>query len=483
MGKHDQEQRRAGKRSQRERQRPQTPPRADTLGGTGAEPSLQQLVESALGAVLYAPQDAYDLVLDQGASALSEPAARWPRTGRTVLVVTGALLARLWRAGWQPADLARAVRRELTPRHLRLAVDLIAAEARGYPAATLEPRWAGQLRELEASAWWGEDDGFLPGVADRERADRFAVATLLLELFRLIGRLPPITLLTPPPGAAGGRAPSGRTPGGSEPRMLGRIRALLAKAESTDFPEEAEALTAKAQQLMAQHSIDEALLAAGSGSGSEPGACRIGIDNPYEAPKAVLLDAVADANRARSVWSKDLGFCTVVGFPADLEAVELLYTSLLVQATSAMNGAGARRPGGRGGGREERATAGRGPAARGGGPAADGGARTKSFRQSFLIAYASRIRERLAEATAQATEEALADERAAGRAGGPTDSEPALLPVLAAREEAVQETTDRMFPTLKAGRAVRANDYEGWTQGRAAADRARLHGHSEALPH
>ena len=468
MGRRSQEHRRTDQREQ---------------GGPGAEPSLHELVESALGAVLYAPPDRYDLVLDQGASALSEPAARWPRTGRTVLVVTGALLARLWRAGWQPADLVRAVRRELTPRHLRLVVDLIAAENRGYAAAALDPRWSGQLRELEAAAWWGEDDGFLPGVAARERADRFAVATLLLELFRLIGGLPPITLLAPPPGAAGDRPQSGPRPGGvGEPRMLGRIRALLAKAESTDFPEEAEALTAKAQQLMAQHSIDEALLAAGTGGDHEPGACRIGIDNPYEAPKAVLLDAVAEANRARSVWSKDLGFCTVVGFPADLEAVELLYTSLLVQATSAMNGAGTRR-----GARPEaeRVTAGRAGAVRGGGPAVDGGARTKSFRQSFLLAYASRIRERLAEATAQATEEALAGERAAGRGGEPgaAGGEPALLPVLAAREAAVQGTTERMFPTLRAGRAVRANDYEGWAQGRAAADRARLHGHSEALPH
>jgi len=473
MGKRDQEHRRTG------RQEP---------GRSGAESSLHELVESALGAVLYAPAEHYDLALDQGASRLSEPAARWPQTGRTVLVVTNALLARLWRAGWQPADLVRAVRRELTPRHVRLAVDLLAAEARSYAAAALDPRWSGQLRELEAATWWGEDDGFLPGVAARERADRFAVATLLLELFRLIGRLPPITLLAPPPGSTGERVLSGPVGGGgSEPRMLGRIRALLAKAESTDFPEEAEALTAKAQQLMAQHSIDEALLAAGAGGGQEPGACRIGVDNPYEAPKAVLLDAVAEANRARAVWSKDLGFCTVVGFPADLEAVELLYTSLLVQATGAMNSAGGRGGNGREGARgQERVTAGRGPAARGGGPAADGGARTKSFRQSFLIAYASRIRERLAEATAQVTEEALAGERQAGR-GGAEDrlaagSELALLPVLAAREEAVQESTERMFPTLKAGRAVRANDYEGWTQGRAAADRARLHGQSEAIP-
>ena len=424
------------------------PPRAES------EPPLRELVEAAFGAVLYAPEDHYHLALDQGASALSEPAARWPQTSRTVLLVTGSMLARLWQSGWQPADLARSVRRELTPRHLRLTVDLIAAETRDYAAAALDARWSGQLRELEAAAWWGADDDFLPGIAKRDRADRFAVATLLLELFRHIGRLPPITLLTPPPGSAGTRTSSvsfvQKT--GNEPRMLGRIRALLAKAESTEYPEEAEALTAKAQQLMAQHSIDEALLAASSGSSSEPGACRIGIDNPYEAPKAVLLDAVAGANRAKSIWSKELGFCTVVGFPADLEAVELLYTSLLVQATSAMNSAGVQ-----GGGR--------------------GSSRTKSFRQSFLIAYAARIRERLSEATARVTEEALAGQHAAG------GSSVALLPVLAAREEAVEGWTERMFPSIKSSRAVRANDYEGWTQGRAAADRAQLHGHNGALPH
>jgi hypothetical protein len=259
MGRNSQKRRQAGQ------QHAHTPPRAHPPR-TGSEPSLRELVEGAFGAVLHAPEDRYHLALDQGASALSEPAARWPQTGRTVLLVTGSMLARLWQAGWQPADLARAVRRELTPRHLRLAVDLIAAQTRDYAAAALDTRWSGQLRELEATTWWGEDDDFLPSVAERDRSDRFTVATLLLELFRLIGRLPPITLLAPPPGASGTRAASfafaPRT--GSEPRMLGRIRALLAKAESTEFPEEAEALTAKAQQLMAHHSIDEALLAASS---------------------------------------------------------------------------------------------------------------------------------------------------------------------------------------------------------------------------
>ena len=49
---------------------------------------------------------------------------------------------------------------------------------------------------------------------------------------------------------------------------------------------------------------------------------------------------MAQANRCRVVWSKDLGLVTVIGFPADLDAVELLFTSLLVQANTAMLRAG-----------------------------------------------------------------------------------------------------------------------------------------------
>ncbi len=41
---------------------------------------------------------------------------------------------------------------------------------------------------------------------------------------------------------------------------LTTIRNLLAKAEATTFPAEAEAFTAKATELMARHRIDEALV-------------------------------------------------------------------------------------------------------------------------------------------------------------------------------------------------------------------------------
>ena len=39
-------------------------------------------------------------------------------------------------------------------------------------------------------------------------------------------------------------------------KKLSRVRALLAKAESSSFPEEAEALSAKAQELMTRHALD-----------------------------------------------------------------------------------------------------------------------------------------------------------------------------------------------------------------------------------
>ncbi|MEE3919446.1 hypothetical protein V2I01_17315 [Micromonospora sp. BRA006-A] len=118
---------------------------------------------------------------------------------------------------------------------------------------------------------------------------------------------------------------------------------------------------------------------------------RIGVDAPYAAAKALLIQEVAAANRCESVWSDDLGFATVLGFPADLAAVELLHTSLLVQATAAMLR-----------GRGERGRA--------------GGRRTKGYDESFLNAFALRVGDRLRSASAAAAEE-LDDDRLAGARG------------------------------------------------------------------
>ncbi|MFI2607102.1 DUF2786 domain-containing protein [Kitasatospora sp. NPDC018619] len=408
------------------------------------------LLEQAVRAVLTAPEESLDLALDTGASLLAASAGQWPEVSRALLAHADTAVGRCWSAGWRPADLARVVRRELKPVHLALAVDLIAAEARRHPAAALDRRWREQLRELEAEVWWSGDDGYLGAFAERQRLDRFALATAALELLRTWGRLPPIAPVGPAPGQA--VRPQGPAPTAGEPRMLARIRALLAKAESTEYPEEAEALTAKAQQLMAQHSIDEALLAAAGADRDAPAALRIGVDNPYEGPKTMLLDAVAAANRCRVVWAKEFGFCTVVGFDGDLDGVELLYTSLLVQATHALNRAGARKD-----------------------------SRSKAFRQSFLVAYAARIRERLTAATERATSAAAAGRHL--REDGTEEQllpDERLLPALAARSEAVDEEIGRLFPKLVSQR-VRVSDGVGWAAGRAAADRAALHGRAGAI--
>jgi hypothetical protein len=344
-----------------------------------------------------------------------------------------------WRRGWQPADLVRVTRRNHAAAQVRMTVDVIAAEMRAYAAATVDEQWELQLRALEAEVWWERDDHYLQAWGEREGLDRAAVIGCALDVLCLVDTLPDIPKLYPLPGAArrGSLDPAACTGRSVDQRTLDRVRALLAKAESTGYPEEAEAFTAKAQELMARHSIDYALLAARTGLREEPVGRRVGIDNPYEAPKVLLLDAVARANRCRSVWSRQFGFATVLGFPTDLDAVELLYTSLLVQATAAMVHAGSRRD-------------------------RYGRSSTRSFRQSFLTAYAHRIGERLSAATRDASRDATEQE---GREE--------LLPVLVARDDAVRAAVEAMFPELNS-HSVAINNREGWISGLAAADRASL---------
>jgi hypothetical protein len=155
----------------------------------------------------------------------------------------------------------------------------------------------------------------------------------------------------------------------------------------------------------------------------------------------MLLAAVAAANRCRTVWMPDVALSAVFGYPADLEFVEVLYTSLLVQATSAMAAAG---------------------------PQVDGAgrSRTRSFRQAFLLSYAARIGERL---------------RAAGKAAEAEAVEvhgQVLVPVLAGRSAAVEEACASAFPNT-VRRSLSISNAAGWRAGRAAADVAALTGRVE----
>jgi Protein of unknown function (DUF2786) len=253
--------------------------------------------------------------------------------------------------------------------------------------------------------------------------------------------LPKLERLLPPPGEASAhprvaRSATSATDDAVDNKVLSRVRGLLAKAESTTFAEEAEALTAKAQELMARHAIDLAMLDASAAVHGAPVARRVHLDDPYIDAKSTLLAVVAMENRCRSVFSPGFGFATLFGFASDLDMVELLFTSLLTQATSSMLAAD--RP-------VDRA----------------GRSRTRSFRQSFFVAFAYRIGERLREANETATAQAT------------VDLGDAFLPVLASRAVQVENLVDEVFPKTRSRRATVSNE-AGWVAGRAAADAASL---------
>ena len=94
-------------------------------------------------------------------------------------------------------------------------------------------------------------------------------------------------------------------------------------------------------------------------------------------------------------------------------------------------------------------------------PSGGNGGQARSFRQSFLVAYAVRIGERLQDAADAAATAATAEHG---------DN---VLPVLAARDLAAEQACADSFPQLRTQR-ISTSNAEGWVAGRAAADRARL---------
>jgi hypothetical protein len=335
-----------------------------------------------------------------------------------------------WEAGWMPSDLHELARRRLEPSTVEYLAEAIILESKRYAVATLHPRWRADLAVISTGIDPNTQTPQMGRWAVVHAVDRCATLAVVLEVLALLGTLPALEPLLPLPGACRHTTVA---VGDVDEKALGRVRALLAKAEATTFPDEAEALSAKAQELMSRYSLHQAVADHDRGRMRGAAAQRIWIDSPYAGAKALLVQAVATANRCRTVWTENLGFVTVVGSETDLNLVELLTTSLLVQANRAMLAAG-RQAGSR------------------------GQTRTRSFRQSFLLAYATRIGERLD--TTNATVAAEVD-----------DSR--LLPVLAARSRAADDLTDRLFPST-VRRGISAPNRAGWGAGRVAADLALL---------
>jgi hypothetical protein len=236
-------------------------------------------------------------------------------------------------------------------------------------------------------------------------------------------------------------------------RLLDRVRKLLAKAEDESVtPPEAQALTAKAAELMAKYGIDRALLAAARPETDQPANRMIDVDNPWGRVKAHLLSGLGSALRCQAIMlNSGSGSGTKVhlfGYQSDLERADLLYTSVLIQMWHGLAGAQV--------------------------PAWSRSAR--AWRRSWLLGFATAVISRVRAAEHAATCQATAPATASG-------AKTAL--VLADRTLVIRRNVEQAYPVTRTAKVTYSGSgyREGYAKGqRADIGTSRLHnGRGRAL--
>lgn len=225
---------------------------------------------------------------------------------------------------------------------------------------------------------------------------------------------------------------SASAPTAADPTLVGRVRKLLAMAEGTDNPNEADAFSRKAAELIAQYRIDPDRLRSDDPGDLDVLEITVGR-GAYVRGRLALLGAVGASNGCKVVYEVRAHgtVALVAGYRTDLGSVELLYHSLHAQAASRMAA-------------ERRAT-----------PAA-----TQQWRRSFLFGYADEVRSML--------------HRSADDAQRRLDRPESVLPALRARDERVDEFASQRFGRIVSARPAKAPTASGWEAGREAASRADL---------
>jgi hypothetical protein len=163
------------------------------------------------------------------------------------------------------------------------------------------------------------------------------------------------------------------------------------------------------------------------------------MEDPYSAGKARLLGWTAAALRCRWIMHGARGgkvaAVTVFGFASDRERVELLYTSLLLQAATELVRLR---------------------------PPSDAES-VAAYRRSWLQGFAAQVHQRLVEA----------EERAAREAAGRTAGSTSTALVLVDRESRVERAYAEAFPRLARARRPSLSG-TGFADGAAAGARADL---------
>lgn len=273
--------------------------------------------------------------------------------------------------------------------------------------------------------------------------------------------------------------------------LLKKVQALLAKADSTEFGPERDAFREKADNLMLEYAIDQAELAeVKTGRSLKDQVIRrriqiVGGGSPYREALADLLSTIVRHARCELVYHgygspvKYPLYGSIIGMEADVDYVEMLFTSLKLQLANelepsyddnlslednvyAMRNAGLKwnriehkcgiGPWGPAQRAYERACEERGEEPR-------KNVNPRTVKRSFVEGFASKIANRLWEIKKRQREQH-------------GDTSQALVPVT----NAVKEAKDDMFSNLKPIRPSQGGKHDGaaWQRGKKAGARADL---------
>lgn len=242
--------------------------------------------------------------------------------------------------------------------------------------------------------------------------------------------------------------------------QLEKIRALLNKAESTDFPDAARLLTEKAQDLMTKYALSEyELRMLDDPSVADKVETReVKLFAPHTMAKGYIFDAAAKGNGCKSVFGysdstyerveqdgdyvyRDLTASEryrtvhVTGFSRDIDNAEMLYTSLLLQATKELL-------------QSER-------------PVWEN---TRTWNKSFYIGYGREIEQRLVLRRRAVAQDTVVT--------GVNGVEHNLLPVLASRTEQVKTEYEQVWKGRLSSVPIGRVGRSGYLSGHAAGKRA-----------
>lgn len=224
--------------------------------------------------------------------------------------------------------------------------------------------------------------------------------------------------------------------------LLERVRKLLAKAEDESVtPPEAQALTAKAAELMAKYGIDRALLAQTRPDSDLPADKMIEVPNPWGRVKSHLLCGIAAAMRCQAIMhTGQPGMVKIhlFGYTSDLERVDLLYTSLLVQMWHGMVAA----------------------------EVPEWTSSPKAWRRSWLLGFGTGVIAKVREAETAAETAARADTVTPGSTG--------VALVLADRRAVIGQNVKSAYPRTRSARVTYSGS--GYSDGYANGQRADIGG-------